>query len=236
MPNPPNGAAIDYYIGSASTPVVIQVIDGSGRVVRQWSSSDKPVAINPKSLDIPMYWIHPQLPPSALHGAHRWIWDFHYAGTGRSFFGRGGGPLAPPGQYTVRLRVNGKSYSQPLTLRRDPTHPATDADLKAQFQLAEQIESESKAVKAALKRAQALVKTHPQLRSIVGHAPAPTPDDSVGKPAQDFSSLRYIGDALQNLEGAVESADARPTADQYAAFAILKRKAAQAMRAVAAAR
>ncbi|HET6895063.1 MAG TPA: hypothetical protein VFH72_06745 [Candidatus Baltobacteraceae bacterium] len=232
LPNPPNGAAIDYYIGSASTPVVIQVIDGSGRIVRQWSSSEKPVTINPKSLDIPMYWIHPQLPPSAQHGTHRWIWDFHYAGTGRSFFGRGGGPLAPPGQYTVRLRVNGKTYSQALTLRRDPTYPATDADLKAQFQLAEQIESESQAVKRALTRAQALVKTHPQLRSIVGHAPAPTPDDSVGKPAQDFSSLRYIGDALQNLEGAVESADARPTADQYAAFAILKRKAAQAMRAI----
>ena len=233
LPNPPNGAMIDYYIGSASTPVVIQVTDASGRLVRQWSSTDKPVTVNPKSLDIPMYWVHPQLPPSAERGAHRWIWDFHYSGTGGRRFRGGSGPLAPPGQYTVRLRVNGKTYSQPLTLRRDPTYPATDADLKAQFQLAEQIESESQAVKAALTHAQALVKTHPQLRSVVGQAPPTTPDDSVGKPAQDFTSLRYIGDALQNLEGAVESADVRPTPDQYAAFATLKRKADGAMRILA---
>ena len=231
--NPPAGAMIDYYIGRASTPVVIQITDSSGRTVRQWSSSDKPVTVNPKSLDIPMYWVHPQLPPSAQPGAHRWLWDYHYAGTGGGRFGQSTGPLAPPGTYTVHLRVNGKTYSQPLTLRRDPTYPATDADLRAQFDLAEKIERESQAVRTALLRARSLVKTHPQLRAIVGHAPPATPDDSVGKPAQDFHSLRYIGDALQGLEGAVESADARPTPDQYAAFAVLQRKAAAALHALA---
>lgn len=230
--NPPSGAMIDYYVGAANTPVVISITDSAGHTVRQWSSADKPVTVNPKSLDIPMYWVHPQLPPSAEPGAHRWIWDLHYVGTGRGRFGRGGGPLAPPGRYAVHLRVNGKTYSQPLTLRRDPTYPATDADLRAQFQLAEQIEAESQTVKAALARAQSLVKTHPKLRELVGEAPPTTPDDSVGKPAQDFNSLRYIGDALQGLEGAVENADARPTPDQYAAFAVLKRKTDNATRAL----
>lgn len=74
-----------------------------------------------------------------------------------------------------------------------------------------------------------LVKKHPQFRWIIGQAPPTTPDDSVGKPAQDFSSLRYVGDALE----AVENADARPTADQYAAFAVLKAKAHKAMSALA---
>ena len=194
------------------------------------------MSINPQTIDIPAYWLHTQYPPSAEPGAHRWLWDYTYAGAGRGRFGRGGGPLAPPGTYTVHLRVNGKTYSQSLTLRRDPTAPATDADLRAQFQLAQQVDAELQAVQAAHKRAASLVKTHPQLRSVVGEAPAPTPDDSVGKPAQDFTSLRYIGDALQTLEQAVENADARPTPDQYAAFATLKSKAAKAMRAVAAVR
>ncbi|HKU67589.1 MAG TPA: hypothetical protein VJP85_07435 [Candidatus Baltobacteraceae bacterium] len=232
LPNPPNGAMIDYYVGSANTPLVIQITDASGRTVRQWSSSDKPVTVNPKSLDIPMYWVHPQLPPSAQPGAHRWIWDLHYAGTGRDRLARGGGPLAPPGAYTVHLRVNGKAFAQTLVLRRDPTYPASDADLRAQFQLAERIDAESVSVKAALAHAQSLLKTHPKLRAIVGQAPPTTPDDSVGKPAQDFGSLRYIGDALQALDAAVESADVRPTPDQYAAFATLKHKADNAMRAL----
>jgi hypothetical protein len=132
--------------------------------------------------------------------------------------------------------VNGKTYTQPLTLRRDPTYPASDADLRAQFDFARQIGAESQAVKAALKRAQSLVKTHPQLRAIVGEAPPTSPDDSVGKPAQDFNSLRYIGDALQGLGDAVESADVRPTPDQYTAFTTLKQKADKAMRALAAIR
>jgi photosystem II stability/assembly factor-like uncharacterized protein len=232
LPNPPYGAAIDYYIARANTPVVLEITDSSGRLVRHWSSSDKPVSTNPKSVDIPAYWLQTQYPPSAQPGAHRWMWDLHYGGAGRRRRG-GGGPIAPPGRYTVHLRVNGKTYSQALTLRRDPNVPATDADLGAQFELAQQIQNETQTVKSALARAKALVKTHPQLRAVVGEAPPTTPDDSVGKPAQDFNSLRYISDALQGLEGAVESADARPTADQYAAFSLLKRKAERAMRALA---
>ena len=232
LPNPPNGAMIDYYVGSASTPVVISISDASGHLVRQWSSADKPVTVDPKSLDIPMYWMHPQLPPPAERGAHRWLWDLHYGAAARRGR-RGGGPLAPPGTYTVHLQVNGKTYAQTLTLRRDPTYPATNADLQAQFTLAQEIDAEAHAVSAALERAKQLVKTHPQLRELVGQAPPTTPDDSVGKPAQDFNSLRYIGDALQGLSGAVESADARPTPDQYAAFALLKRKAESAMRSLA---
>jgi photosystem II stability/assembly factor-like uncharacterized protein len=222
LPNPPSGAMIDYNIASANTPVVIQIMDASGRTVRQWSSSDKPQTIDPKSLDIPMYWVHPEMPPSAEPGAHRWLWNYAYADK----------VLAPPGTYTVRLRVNGKTYSKPLVLRRDPTYPASDADLVAQFRLAEQIVAEQQSVKSALDRARKLVKQHPQLRAIIGGAPLPTPDDSVGKPAQDFSSLRYIGDALENLQSAVESADARPTPDMYSAFNTLKRKTDTAMRAL----
>jgi photosystem II stability/assembly factor-like uncharacterized protein len=227
LPNPPNGAMIDYYISSAITPVVLSITDAAGRLVRQWSSTDKPVSVNPKLVDIPAYWLHTQYPPSAQPGAHRWLWDYSYAGTGRGRFGRGSGPLAPPGTYAVHLHVNGKTYTQMLTLRGDPDSPATDADLRAQFDLAEQIQAESQRVKSALARATKLVKTHPALRSIVGGAPEPTPDDSVGKPAQDFGSLRYIGDALSGLLQAVESADARPTPDMYAAFAALKAKAAR---------
>jgi len=233
LPNPPDGAMIDYYVGTANTPLTITIVDAAGHTVRHWSSTDKPETVNPKSLDIPMYWVHPQLPPSAEHGAHRWLWDFRYAGAGAGRFGRGGGPLAPPGIYTVRLQVNGKAYTQQLTLRRDPTAPATDSDLLAQFRLAQQIETQLAAVDAAVKHAQTLVKTHPQVRGILGEEPPSSPDDSVGKPWTNFDSLLYVRMNLQNLEGAVESGDARPTPDHYAAYAVLVRKAQNALRALA---
>jgi hypothetical protein len=35
-------------------------------------------------------------------------------------FGRGGAPAVAAGIYTVKLTVNGKSYSQPLTVIADP--------------------------------------------------------------------------------------------------------------------
>ena len=44
------------------------------------------------------------------------------------------GPLALPGKYTVRLSVNGKTESQPLTILKDPDIKTVDADLVASAQ------------------------------------------------------------------------------------------------------
>ena len=87
---------------------------------------------------------------SGAAGMHRWVWDLRPAGAGRAGaagraggagaagaagragaagaagagggggFGRGGAPAVAPGAYTVKLTVNGKSYTQPLTVSADP--------------------------------------------------------------------------------------------------------------------
>jgi len=41
----------------------------------------------------------------------------------------------PPGAYTLRLTVDGKTYSQPVTVVNDPRSPATVADVRAQYAL-----------------------------------------------------------------------------------------------------
>ena len=78
-------------------------------------------------------------------GLNRFTWDLQYA-PASSFPGMilwGGsvnGPAAVPGAYQVRLTVDGRAQTQPLTVRRHPLHTdATDADLKEQFDLAMQI-------------------------------------------------------------------------------------------------
>ncbi|HEV2642617.1 MAG TPA: hypothetical protein VGT98_07920, partial [Candidatus Elarobacter sp.] len=45
------------------------------------------------------------------------------------------GPLAPPGVYTLKLTVDGRSYTQHVTVRNDPRSPATLAALRAQHDL-----------------------------------------------------------------------------------------------------
>jgi len=64
---------------------------------------------------------------------HRWVWDLRPTppartggpggggdgGIGAGFFGRGGA-LSLPGNYTVKLTVNGKSYTQLLKVKMDP--------------------------------------------------------------------------------------------------------------------
>ncbi len=138
-PNPPDGAIIDYYLKSAASgPVTLEVFDGD-RLVRRYSSEDPPSPPLPDpatNAPLPLYWYRQPTALSAAAGMHRFLWDVHLqplAGGGGG--GRGGLPIsavpyntvpapstpwANPGTYSVKLTVNGKSYTQPITVKQDP--------------------------------------------------------------------------------------------------------------------
>src|SRR5947209_3957199 len=145
--NPPDGAMIDYYLQSASSsPVTLEIKDASGKTVRKYSSADKPAPPDPM-LAIPTYWVRPPQTLSAAAGAHRFLWDMHYpdvpgveaeypiAAIPHNTAPQPSGPWALPGQYTVVLTANGKSYSQPLTIKMDPRVKTSVAGLQQQFKL-----------------------------------------------------------------------------------------------------
>ncbi len=134
----PFGALIDYSLKAApSAPVTLEILDAAGEVVRRFSSADRAVPVNPDTLNIPAFWRPTPPTLSAEPGQHRWVWDLRVmppapagqgargaVGTGGGGGGGGqggrGGSLALPGAYTVKLTVDGKVYTQPLTVRRDP--------------------------------------------------------------------------------------------------------------------
>ncbi len=149
--NPPDGAHIDYFVGSsASAPITLEIQDQAGQVVRRYSSAD-PVPTPDPALPIPSYWLRPLQTLSATLGAHRFLWDMRYApvpGVRPSYPiaaaymntpPEATSPWALPGTYTVVLTVNGATYRQPLTLQMDPRVKATAADLSSQFSLSRQL-------------------------------------------------------------------------------------------------
>jgi photosystem II stability/assembly factor-like uncharacterized protein len=83
----------------------------------------------------PLYWAAPTMTLSDQAGMHRFSWDLQLnpivaegAAPGEPATGAVphrtypsvNSPWAPPGSYTVRLSVDGKTYTQPLVLRLDP--------------------------------------------------------------------------------------------------------------------
>lgn len=249
--NPPDGAILDYYLkATPQGPVTLEIFDGNGKLVRRYSSAEKFPPINPKLLDIPASWVHPPEGLSAMPGMHRFVWDLHYpsAGGGRgrggmaamaAMFGFGGGPWVVPGEYTVKLQVEGETAEQPLTVKMDPRIKVSQEDLQKQLDLAEQVLAKTAEVSAASRQAehvaQSLEALTPKAASrqelaqkidamqketakILGEQAANPLAASTGPAVTDRTTLRYVASALGQLERVIESDDAAPSADASTAF------------------
>ncbi len=148
--NPPHGAILDYYLAKpASGPVTLEILDSAGKLVRRYSSADKPDVTEEqlKSQLIPLYWIRMPKVLSTEPGMHRWVWDMHYPDPVATQHGypiaaipgdtprEPQGPHALPGKYSARLTVNGHSYTEPFTVVMDPRVKTTTAGLTQLFEL-----------------------------------------------------------------------------------------------------
>jgi photosystem II stability/assembly factor-like uncharacterized protein len=148
--NPPDGAVIDYFLSQPATePVTIEILDSQGKLVRRYSSTDKPeqTAEELEKQPIPLYWIRMPKTLSTETGMHRWVWDLHYPAptsmkhqypisavphdTPRDPLG----PRALPGDYTVRLTVGGHSFTASLTVKLDPRVKTPPAGIQQMFGL-----------------------------------------------------------------------------------------------------
>ncbi len=147
--NPPDGAVIDYYLGSATSgPVKLEILDARGQLVRSFSSADLPETSETdlKRQLIPLYWLRPFRSLSAEAGMHRWVWNLTYPAPGalRHDYPIAAvpgdtpryplGPTALPGHYTVRLTMNGQSQTAPLTVKMDPRVKTPALGLEKKFE------------------------------------------------------------------------------------------------------
>ena len=245
--NPPPGAVISYYFKSAPKgEVTLEVLDSLGAVIRSYSSVEK------KEAETPPEW--PDLEPPqnkipAEAGMNRFAWDLRYEGprklpgeVGAEFRSRG--PMAPPGNYQVRLTAEGKSQTVPLELKMDPRSNVSLGDMQKEFDLELKIRTLLSDLHDTVRE---IRDTRTQLHSLHGRledarfkaiAEASDALEKKMTPVEEQllqvnvksseANLNYpvlIDEQLHGLVFSVE-ADAAPTQQQYAAFESLSLQAA----------
>jgi predicted Fe-Mo cluster-binding NifX family protein len=150
--NPPEGAIVDYYLGSQPVgDIKIEIYDVHNKLVR--TLSNRPAApLNEPLPPVPSYWLRPPHALTTNVGTNRTNWDLRYddppalshnwaqvmAAVYRDTPYTPQGALVLPGTYTLKLTVDGKTTAQTLTVDEDPRigeSPAVMAGLRAQFDL-----------------------------------------------------------------------------------------------------
>jgi hypothetical protein len=246
--NPPGDAVFNYWLKSApqSAPTVA-VLDASGKTVRTLTGTRK-AGLNR------VWWNlnnettkTPKLRTKPLYNAE---FTMDADGTRPT---PGFGTFAvqmPPGRYTVRLTVDGQSFTQPLEVRRDPNSGATLADIKASSDLL-------LAMQATANATTDMLHTMEAVRSQIGtmNAVASTPNDvrSAGDSLdrkfidveQTIVDLRLtgrgqdevrwpvkLGGQLNYLAGGIGSSDFTPTSQQRAVNDVLVKQARETKQAL----
>jgi len=142
--NPPTGAVIDYFLKSPASAVSLEIIDAHQKVVHRFSSEDKRPEKHPP-LPIAERWFPKPEVLQINPGMHRFVWNLTWSSSGgsgvdeESEYRTPSGPKVVPGTYTVKLTVDGKPQTQPLTVVMDPRSSATSETLEQQLQLGRQI-------------------------------------------------------------------------------------------------
>jgi hypothetical protein len=137
--NPPDGAIIDYYLSNDAKEVALEIHDSTGYTLRRYTNKDSFYTIPP--VNIPPYWIRPQTLLSAEKGSHRFVWDLHYqplnvpatysiSATYKNTAPEETSPWVLPGNYTVKLIIDGHAYTQKIKVRMDPRISISSEELE----------------------------------------------------------------------------------------------------------
>ena len=271
LPNPPEGTPINFYLKSAAAgPVTLEILTTAGALVRRYSSADAlPPVPAPDTATVPVHWYRPPQPLPASAGLHRFHWDLRYQPLAAGG-GRGGAPsiqaipynsapapttpLVAPGTYTVKLTVNGTSYTQPIVVKGDPrvktpaltlqqlyslisgtyfgtmeARAAQDRARSLREQIAERLPQATGAAKSAL---EAFDK---KVEAIAGAQAAAAPGGGRGgrggaaPAAAAPDTLAGAAGALGGLVNSLGAADVQPTANQVSAITTAQAAATRVM-------
>ncbi|HMT08717.1 MAG TPA: hypothetical protein PKA82_11990 [Pyrinomonadaceae bacterium] len=131
--NPPNGVVTHYWLKAKPKEVTLEYIDGNGKVIRKFTG--KPPAEGQSA---------PQGPGGELNlatdiGLNRFVWNYRLPNAaglpGLIMWGGSlAGPRVVPGNYQVRLSVDGKAVAtETFAIKADPRIATTQDGFQKQF-------------------------------------------------------------------------------------------------------
>jgi hypothetical protein len=217
------GADIDYFLGSEASAVRIEILDEDGELVRTFEGSGSGMRMErDQEMRGPFGRSMGRAAVPTSMGLNRFRWDLqHEAGRARS------GPMAVPGDYTVRLSVGGWTDSAPLRVSIDPRVAEagiTQADLEEQLALNLRIRDvigEARGAVDDLETAKTSTEEgvdlggEAQRRAEAALAELMRVEDAlVTKTEGSYQTPRLV-DQLNYLYGMTTSADQRPGRDAY---------------------
>ena len=201
--NPPAGAMIYYFLKDApksDAETKIEILDASGKVIRSYSSQEYEPLEEPLEPDAKAQ--EKELKPEA--GLNRFVWDLRYEEAHRVpgyylwEYGSGAhGPVAVPGNYQVKLTVNGKTLTAPFEVKLDPRVKVSQTDLEQQFSLLLQTRDELNRVYDTVNQIQ---DVRSQLSGLKRRLPENSGAKSIAAAADDLEKkLVAVREELINL-------------------------------------
>jgi hypothetical protein len=226
--NPARGVTFEYYLAdTAADPVTVTITEADGDVIKEFAGGNEGG-------------------PTKDKGMNRFVWNMRYPGTVMPppngaldgfmsvDYSPPTSPVAPPGQYKVKLTVADQSFERDFEIRKDPRITASDDDLRAQFELMVDIRDRFTEVSDTVLQIR-------EIRAAVNEHRADLPVESRAEADAILAELREIEgtlmiwmgseahpmmwsppgltEKLSSLSSAVNSGDARPTASMYSVFA-----------------
>jgi len=164
--NPPDGAILNYFLQSPPRgEITLSIYDEKKNLVREFSSVPAPVDTTPANA--PEYWFAPPVALTTDAGLNRFVWNLCYPAPKTLHYGYFGGhldyieytladhaipgetprdqpdgPFVVPGTYSLVLRADGKSYTQPLIITLDPRVHVSQAELVEQLEAEQNISAQ----------------------------------------------------------------------------------------------
>jgi photosystem II stability/assembly factor-like uncharacterized protein len=238
-----------YLADKPAKPVQMQILDASGKVIRS-EQLDAHRGLNGAYWDL-FYDMPTDVKLRTTPSENPYIWDEpRYQGKDyRTIIHWGvnahtGTPIAAPGDYQVRITVDGKAYTQPFKVLKDPRIKASDAVLQdstaLQVQIANAITTTSEMVNAMedwrrqiedqLKThatgatADALAQLNTQILEVENQLVSPaarlSDDKQYSTRYKVYWNLRWLGGQVgQGAQNAAGGSDYAPTVVQRQVFA-----------------
>jgi len=228
--NPPNGVMAFYYLKEAlgkDDKFKLEFMESDGDVIKTFSN--KKDRKNPSPV------------AETKKGMNRFVWDMRYPDAKKvpnavMWGGRHIGPKAVPGEYKVKVTLNGKSQTQSFNILKDPRINTTQSDFQDQFDLLMDIRNRTTEINEKILTIRSIKD---QINTLTGlMKESGFKDENVTKAGQELvkslstieerliqvksksrqDPLNYpirLDNKIAALVGVVSSVDARPTAQSY---------------------